>query len=197
MSKRNVQQKQWDPDRVLATLGFAKQYIEELMQQAQRLHGMRSGRFLVTNYFFVVDALLVVEMGLKGIISCDGGGTVDKTHSTKYLYSKIECVSQKAIESRWHGESFREYMNFLDGAFEKWRYAFVEVNAETPSIDFIDLFQAINVLHDVLMVRMQEKYKCECGSMMIRVGAVSICDNCKRRRPEYDAGAREHRVRRF
>lgn len=200
-----MKQHEWNPDKALVQINAAKQYIENLMEQASALRGSEEHAYLAvaTNHFLGMDGLFVIEMGLKGIIACEGDDSmVDENHSTKKLYEQIITISTDAvhmIDAVWRGEgSFHAYMVFLDGKYNRWRYNFVEVGKDHENIDLHaeNMMFAIATLRDVLASLIRAKYQCECGSGMIKEGIKAYCASCGKRREEYDDDARKHWVER-
>lgn len=194
-------QHEWNPDKALVQITAAKQYVENLMEQASALRGSGSYLATATTHFLGMDGLFVIEMGLKGIIACeDNESMVDNNHSTKELYEQIKDISPdavQAIEAVWHGKgSFHAYMVFLDGKYNKWRYNFVEVGKdhENVALHAENMMFAIATLRDVLASLIYAKYRCECGSVMIKEGVKAYCASCGKRREEYDGDAQNHLI---
>lgn len=194
--------KEWNPDNAFALVDAAILHIKGMLEVARFLRGEDKSKFSLTTYriataterFLAIDGLLTIEMALKGIVSYENRESmVESTHSTKKLYEiYIGSDSKKAIDAAWSGsQSFHEYMIFLDGKYEKARYAFAESAVDFPEIHIEDMFQAIIALRQVLADMYSIKDKCEnCESDMIRVWdndpLIAYCGGCGIRRPEYD-----------
>jgi len=198
-----MKQEEWDSEKALVQVDAATQYIENLMDESRSLRGTGGAsatRKAAVNHFLGMDGLFVVEMALKGIISCESNDSkVEGTHSTKYLYERIEEVSAdavKTIDAIWRGSgSFRSYMAFLDGKYNRWRYNFIEVGKSDENIEIHaeNMLLAIQTLRHVLSALISAKLQCEeCGSSMIKEGVRAYCASCGKRREEYDAEARNH-----
>lgn len=194
--------KEWNSDNAFTLVDAAIPHIKGMLDVARFFRGADRAKFSLAEYristaterFLAIDGLLTIEMALKGIVSYENrDNLVESTHSTKKLYERhIGDDSKKTIDAAWSGSrSFHDYMIFLDGKYEKARYAFAESAVDFPEIHIEDMFQAIIALRQVLADMYSSKDKCEnCGSDKIRVWdndpLIAYCDGCGIRRPEYD-----------
>ena len=194
--------KEWNPDNAFALIDAAIPHIKGMLDMANLLRGEDKSKFSLETYriamaterFLVIDGLLTIEMALKGIVSFENRESmVESTHSTKKLYERyIGSDNKKEIDAAWSGSrSFHDYMIFLDGKYEKARYAFAESEVDFPEIHTEDMFQAIIALRQVLADMFSSKDKCEkCESDTIKIWKndplIAYCGGCGIRRPEYD-----------